>query len=50
MDPLQRFLDAHTPTFNTALAELHAGQKRTHWIWFIFPQLTGLGSSPRSQR
>lgn len=50
MDPFQHFLDAQAPTFDSALAELRVGQKRTHWIWFIFPQLAGLGSSPRSQR
>jgi uncharacterized protein (DUF1810 family) len=37
------------PIFETALAELKAGRKRTHWIWFIFPQLRGLGHSSQSQ-
>lgn len=50
MDPLQHFLDAQAPTYDTALAELRAGQKRTHWMWFIFPQLAGLGTSPLAQR
>ena len=50
MDPLQHFLDAQAPAYDTALAELRAGMKRTHWMWFIFPQLAGLGTSPRAQR
>lgn len=50
MDPLQHFLDAQALTYETALAELRAGRKRTHWMWFIFPQLAGLGTSPRAQR
>jgi uncharacterized protein (DUF1810 family) len=43
---LQRFVAAQEPVFSTALAELRAGRKRTHWMWFIFPQLRGLGRSP----
>jgi uncharacterized protein (DUF1810 family) len=50
MDPFQHFLDAQALTYDTALAELRAGRKRTHWMWFIFPQLAGLGTSPRAQR
>jgi uncharacterized protein (DUF1810 family) len=42
---LQRFVTAQDPVFETALAELRAGRKRTHWIWFVFPQLAGLGRS-----
>jgi uncharacterized protein (DUF1810 family) len=42
---LQRFVDAQRDTFETALAELRAGRKQTHWMWFIFPQLANLGSS-----
>lgn len=42
---LQRFLDAQAPVYQTVLEELAAGQKRSHWMWFIFPQLRGLGSS-----
>jgi uncharacterized protein (DUF1810 family) len=42
---LKRFLDAQAPHFDAAIAELRAGRKRTHWMWFIFPQLAGLGSS-----
>ena len=46
---LQRFLGAQAPVFNQVLAELRAGRKRTHWMWFIFPQIAGLGSSPMAQ-
>jgi uncharacterized protein (DUF1810 family) len=42
---LERFVTAQAPVFETVLAELRAGRKRTHWIWFIFPQLAGLGRS-----
>lgn len=42
---LNRFVVAQEPVFPTALAELKAGRKCTHWMWFIFPQLRGLGSS-----
>jgi uncharacterized protein (DUF1810 family) len=42
---LSRFLDAQVPVYTDAVAELHAGQKRTHWIWFVLPQLRGLGHS-----
>ena len=47
---LQRFLNAQESTFEEARAELAAGQKRSHWMWFIFPQIKGLGSSPTAQR
>ena len=43
---LQRFVDAQAGIYDTALAELRAGSKRSHWMWFVFPQLAGLGSSP----
>jgi uncharacterized protein (DUF1810 family) len=43
---LQRFVAAQEPVFAAALAELRAGRKRTHWMWFVFPQLRGLGRSP----
>jgi uncharacterized protein (DUF1810 family) len=46
---LERFLTAQAITFQTALEELQSGQKRTHWIWFIFPQLAGLGRSETSK-
>jgi uncharacterized protein (DUF1810 family) len=42
---LQRFVEAQNPVFEKVCAELQAGQKRGHWMWFIFPQLRGLGSS-----
>jgi uncharacterized protein (DUF1810 family) len=42
---LERFVTAQAPVFETALAELRVGRKRTHWMWFVFPQLAGLGRS-----
>ena len=42
---LERFVRAQAMVFDVALAELRAGRKRTHWMWFIFPQLRGLGHS-----
>ena len=42
---LQRFVDAQASTYTQALSELKNGAKRTHWMWFIFPQIAGLGSS-----
>jgi uncharacterized protein (DUF1810 family) len=46
---LQRFVTAQAPIFETALAELRAGRKQSHWMWFIFPQLRGLGRSSIAQ-
>lgn len=46
---LQRFLIAQDDTYDDAVAELAAGNKRTHWMWFIFPQVTGLGFSYNSE-
>ena len=46
---LGRFVDAQVSTWPTALAELEAGRKQSHWMWFIFPQLAGLGRSPTAQ-
>ena len=46
---LQRFIDAQKGTFETALAELRAGRKQSHSMWFIFPQIAGLGRSPTAQ-
>ena len=43
---LDRFVNAQEGVFEAALAELQAGKKRTHWMWFVFPQLRGLGRSP----
>ena len=46
---LQRFIDAQENLFEIALDELRDGSKRSHWMWFIFPQLAGLGRSPTAQ-
>ena len=46
---LQRFVDAQRTTFAQARAELLAGRKESHWMWFIFPQLEGLGRSETAQ-
>jgi uncharacterized protein (DUF1810 family) len=46
---LQRFLDAQDGILETALAELRAGSKQSHWMWFIFSQLAGLGRSPTAK-
>ena len=42
---LSRFVEAQAKDYSVALAELRAGRKRTHWIWYVLPQLRGLGSS-----
>lgn len=42
-------MDAQTGTHERALAELRAGRKQTHWMWFVFPQIAGLGHSPMAQ-
>ncbi len=47
---LNRFLSAQDGIYERALAELKDGQKRTHWMWFIFPQIDGLGYSPTARR
>jgi uncharacterized protein (DUF1810 family) len=49
---LQRFVDAQNAgnSFEQALAELRAGRKRSHWMWFVFPQMAGLGQSEMSRR
>lgn len=47
---LQRFLDAQEPVFEEACRELRGGRKRTHWMWFIFPQIKGLGRSPMAEK
>lgn len=46
---LSRFVSAQASVYPQVLAELEAGEKRSHWIWFIFPQLKGLGRSPQSE-
>jgi len=47
---LQRFVDAQARVYPIVLDELLVGRKRSHWIWFIFPQVAGLGSSPTAAR
>ena len=47
---LQRFLDAQERIYDTVLNELRAGRKASHWMWFIFPQIAGLGHSAMAQR
>lgn len=47
---LERFLDAQDGVFAQVCAELRAGRKESHWMWFIFPQIKGLGSSPTAQK
>ena len=47
---LDRFVQAQAPVHDEVLAELRAGRKRTHWMWFVFPQLAGLGSSAMARR
>jgi uncharacterized protein (DUF1810 family) len=47
---LGRFEAAQKPLMERVLGELRAGEKRTHWMWFVFPQLAGLGHSPMAQR
>lgn len=47
---LQRFVDAQASCFAQVRSELLAGQKQSHWMWFVFPQVRGLGSSATAQR
>jgi uncharacterized protein (DUF1810 family) len=47
---LNRFVDAQRTTYASALAELRGGRKRSHWMWFVFPQLAGLGRSATAKR
>lgn len=49
MANLQRFLDGQRLDYDAALEEMRAGEKRSHWIWFVFPQMKGLGHSPNAQ-
>ena len=51
-DDLQRFVTAQDAghTYDRATAELRAGRKASHWMWFVFPQITGLGSSPAARK
>lgn len=47
---LQRFVEAQNPVISKVKQELSSGQKRTHWMWYIFPQVAGLGNSRKAQR
>ncbi|MEZ5961596.1 MAG: DUF1810 domain-containing protein [Hyphomonadaceae bacterium] len=47
---LNHFLDAQEDSYDTALLELQQGEKQSHWMWYIFPQLRGLGFSPMAHR
>ncbi len=47
---LKRFVDAQAGDYDRALAEIKAGRKRSHWIWYVFPQIDGLGFSSMSKR
>jgi uncharacterized protein (DUF1810 family) len=47
---LSRFVQAQVQDFDCALSEIKSGRKRSHWMWYIFPQLVGLGQSPMSHR
>ena len=49
MEGIERFLDGQRFGYETALAEMKRGEKRNHWIWYIFPQVKGLGHSPNAQ-
>ncbi len=49
MNNLKRFLDAQENDFERALAEIKRGRKQSHWMWYIFPQIAGLGSSETSR-
>ena len=47
---LKRFVEAQERVYETVLTELRSGQKQTHWMWYIFPQIDGLGYSPMAKR
>jgi uncharacterized protein (DUF1810 family) len=47
---LERFVEAQAGVYEQACAELRAGRKRSHWMWFVFPQIRGLGSSPTAMK
>ena len=49
MTSFQRFIDAQIPAYCDVIAELSRGRKQSHWMWFIFPQLIGLGQSEKAQ-
>ena len=50
MEKFNHFVLAQQPVYNRVFAELKAGRKQSHWMWFIFPQIQGLGRSPMAQR
>jgi uncharacterized protein (DUF1810 family) len=50
MSNLKRFLDAQASDYSTALTEIRSGRKRSHWMWYIFPQIAGLGYSEMARR
>jgi uncharacterized protein (DUF1810 family) len=47
---LRRFVDAQNPVYGRVCCELRQGRKRTHWMWFVFPQIEGLGSSQMARK
>jgi uncharacterized protein (DUF1810 family) len=47
---LSRFVDAQWGSYEEAVAQIRRGAKRTHWMWFVFPQIAGLGTSAIAQR
>lgn len=47
---LERFLEAQKPIYDQVCTELRRGKKSTHWMWFIFPQINGLGNSPYAKK
>ncbi|WP_085624638.1 MULTISPECIES: DUF1810 domain-containing protein [unclassified Pseudomonas] len=47
---LQRFVEAQNPVYDQVMEELQAGRKRSHWMWYVFPQLDGLGHSAMAER
>jgi uncharacterized protein (DUF1810 family) len=50
MHDLSRFVDAQQDVYDTAVSELRGGRKQSHWMWFVFPQIAGLGHSAMSQK
>jgi uncharacterized protein (DUF1810 family) len=47
---LRRFVDAQNPVYEAVRSELRSGRKTTHWMWFVFPQIAGLGFSPMARK
>ncbi len=47
---LERFVEAQAPVYRNVVAELKAGRKTSHWMWFVFPQIAGLGHSPTARK